>query len=366
MLLLTNRDVEQVLDMKACLESLEIGYADLVRNDATYRPRTGMVVAGAPFEQYKDPHYHFAVMEGASRSLGVCAIRIRSDIYAFQEGRHVQFSVKPGLYCGLILLFSVRNGEPLAIIQDGILQHMRLGGTAGLGAKHLARPDSSEVAIIGSGGHARTYLWAFSLLFPLRRAKVYSPTKANRDKYAVEMSERLGIQVEAVDSPREAMHGADIVATCTDSYNYVINDPSWIEDGMYLTDNSAAEWGPSALGRCDVKIRLGWANLQLHEPGTTRVGQEYLYVAGQPEELSGLPEGKPNEPYGVDYWPVFADLLAGRVKGRTNSDQVTFFNNHGSQGLQFAAVGGKVYQLAKEAGVGREIPTDWFLEDVRD
>ena len=366
MLLLTNADVERVLDMKACLESLEVGYDDLVRNEATYRPRTGMVVAGAPFEQYKDPHYHFAVMEGASRSLGVCAIRIRSDIYAFQDGRHVQFSVKPGLYCGLILLFSVRNGEPLAIIQDGVLQHMRLGGTAGLGAKHLARPDSSRVAIIGSGGHARTYLWAFSLLFDLKGARVYSPTRANREKYAAEMSERLGFSVEPSNSPEEAMHGADIVASCTDSYEPVLDEPSWIEDGMHLTDNSAAEWGSRALNRCDVKIRLGWANLQTHEPGTTRVGQEYLYVAGQKDELKGLPQGRPNLPYGVDYWPVFADLLAGRAEGRTSDSQVTFFNNHGSQGLQFAAVGGKVYQLAMEAGLGREIPTEWFLEDVRD
>ena len=47
MLLLTNQDVESLLDMKSCLESLEVGYNDLVRNDATYRPRTGMVVTGA-------------------------------------------------------------------------------------------------------------------------------------------------------------------------------------------------------------------------------------------------------------------------------------------------------------------------------
>ena len=366
MLLLTNQDVERVLDMKSCLESLEVGYNDLVNKTATYRPRTGMVVTGATFEQFTDPHYHFAVMEGASRTLGVCAIRIRSDIYAFQEGRHIQFSVKPGLYCGLILLFSVHNGEPLAIIQDGILQHMRLGGTAGLGAKYLARPESSQVGIIGSGGHARTYLWAFSLLFNLKKAKVFSPTKINREKYAAEMTEKLGIPVESVETPMEAMRNADIVASCTDAYEPVIDDPSWIEDGMHLTDNSAAEWGSRALDRCDVKVRLGYANLQTHEPGTTRVGQEYLYVAGQAEELKKLPAGRPNLPPGVDYWPVFTDLLAGNIEGRTGNNEVTFFNNHGSQGLQFAAVGAKVYELAQEAGLGKQIPSEWFLEDIRD
>ena len=60
------------------------------------------------------------------------------------------------------MLFSTRNGEPLAIINDGHLQHMRVGGGAGLGAKYLARPDAHVVGMIGSGGMARTYLSAFA------------------------------------------------------------------------------------------------------------------------------------------------------------------------------------------------------------
>ena len=366
MLLLTNADVEKVLDMRVCLEALEIGYEDLVRGDAIYRPRSGMVSASAPFEQYSDAHYHFALMEGLTRSLGVCAVRIRSDIYASHEGRHVQFSVTPGTYCGLIMLFSVSNGEPLAIMQDGFLQHMRLGGTAGLGAKHLARPDSSVAAVIGSGGHARTYLWAFDLLFDLKKARVYSPTRANREAYADEMSEKLDLEVEAVSNIEEAMHGADIVATCTDAEQHVVDDAGLVEEGMFLTDNTPIEWGPRALGRCDVRVRLGWANFQTPLPETARIGEEYLYVAGQPEEIARLHKPRPAQPYGVEYWPLFVDLLRGEVEGRTSPDQVTFFNNHGTQGLQFASVAGRVHQLAVEAGIGRELPTEWFLEDIRD
>ncbi len=60
------------------------------------------------------------------------------------------------------------------------------------------------------------------------------------------------------------------------------------------------------------------------------------------------------------------DLKAGRVPGRTSPRQITFFINAGTQGLQFAACAGRVYQLAKEKGVGRELPTEWFLQDIRD
>ena len=47
---------------------------------------------------------------------------------------------------------STRNGEPLAFINDGVLQHMRVGGGAGIGARHLARADARTVGILGSGG----------------------------------------------------------------------------------------------------------------------------------------------------------------------------------------------------------------------
>jgi ornithine cyclodeaminase/alanine dehydrogenase-like protein (mu-crystallin family) len=80
---------------------------------------------------------------------------------------------------------------PLAIINDGILQHMRVGGCAGLGVKYLAREDASVVGIFGSGGMARSYLEAFHEVRKLKKVKVYSPTKSNREAYAKEMSAKL-------------------------------------------------------------------------------------------------------------------------------------------------------------------------------
>ena len=64
--------------------------------------------------------------------------------------------------------------------------------------------------------------------------------------------------------------------------------------------------------------------------------------------------------------PTFADLASGTVSGRTHRDQVTFYRNNGNQGLQFSAVGGWVYAEARRRKVGREIPTEWFLQEVRD
>lgn len=366
MLLLSNQEVEDLLDMESCLDALEVGYQDLLRNDATYRPRSGVIGAFAPSEEHPESRYHFGSMEGLSRSIGVLAIRMKSDIAYSKEGRHLKYCVEPGTYCGLIILFSIHNGEPLAIMPDGIIQHMRVGGCAGIGARHLAREDASVVGILGSGGMARTYLWAFSLVRPICKAKIYSPTKEHREAFAAEMSERLDIPVEASDNPEDAFRGSDIFATCTDSASYIMTNPSWIQEGMHLTDAGQGEWDPAVLERADVRIRLGRATFQAPEPGTTRVGPISAYVAGQPGELARLPKGRPEEPVGSGSYPLLVDLMAGKVPGRTSPDQVTFFDNQGSQGLQFAAVGGRVYQLAREAGIGRELPTEWFLQDIRD
>jgi hypothetical protein len=60
-----------------------------------------------------------------------------------------------------------------------------------------------------------------------------------------------------------------------------------------------------------------------------------------------------------------ADLAAGRVKGRIRDDEITYSERGNLQGAQFFAVAGKVYELARQAGLGREIPTEWFLQDIR-
>ena len=63
--------------------------------------------------------------------------------------------------------------------------------------------------------------------------------------------------------------------------------------------------------------------------------------------------------------PTLAELTAGLAPGRTDPQQITYFHNVPGAGIQFAAVGAKVLRLAKEQGVGTEIPTDWFLQDMR-
>jgi ornithine cyclodeaminase/alanine dehydrogenase-like protein (mu-crystallin family) len=118
--------------------------------------------------------------------------------------------MRPGTYCGLVLLFSTQNGEPLAIINDGHLQHMRVGASAAIGARLLAREDAHVVGMIGSGGMARTALEALAEVREIKMVKVYSRIAANRETFAKEMTDHLNVAIEPARGRPRHRHPGDL------------------------------------------------------------------------------------------------------------------------------------------------------------
>jgi alanine dehydrogenase len=222
------------------------------------------------------------------------------------------------------------------------------------------------VGIIGSGGMARTYLQAFAEVRPLTRVKVYSRSKERREAYANEMTSSLRIPIEVFDSAEPVVRGSDIVATCTDSIVPVLTDPSWLEEGMHLTNLSVREFAEEPIfSHCDVVVRLGDQTLPQRESDAAFRPFHFAgYAAGQPEELARIPKAKVNVNF--EQYPRLVDVASGRVAGRTSARQISCFINIGTQGLQFASVGGLVYRLARARGIGRELPTEWFTQNIRD
>ncbi|HEU4639240.1 MAG TPA: ornithine cyclodeaminase family protein, partial [Candidatus Binatia bacterium] len=208
-----------------------------------------------------------------------------------------------------------------------------------------------------------TYLLAFNEVRKISEVRVYSPTKKNRDRFAQEMGEKLAIKVVPVERPEEAVRDCDIVATCTDSIQVVVDDPSGIEPGMHLTCVKSNEWNPEIVKRSDVVIKMGRATINL-DVGMRRIGGEAAVVAGNEDEIKRI--ANPRVDIFSSDFPLLTDVMSGKLQGRTNRNQVTFFANSGTQGLQFASTAGYVVREAKRRGLGQEIPTNWFLQDIRD
>ncbi len=163
-LIISNADVAKVLTMEITMAALEEAYLALAAREAVCRPRIDIrILTGDPAKNYQ-----WGTMEGGSTGC-YFAIRMKSDVIyetQYYNGAITQekYCIKPGLYCGLILLTSIETVEPLAFINDGLLQHMRVGADGGIGVKYLANQEAAVVGMLGSGGMARTHMRAFTLV----------------------------------------------------------------------------------------------------------------------------------------------------------------------------------------------------------
>src|SRR5262245_18802235 len=160
-LILSNADVETLLTMHECIEVMEEAYAELAEGRGVSRQRSDCFTP----TRRADALYSLKSMDGVIPKLGVGAVRINSDIITWpKRGNNLRRESVPAApnnrYVGLVLLFSVENGEPLAILPDGVMQRMRVGAANGLGVKYLARSDAKSVAILGSGWQAGAQLMA--------------------------------------------------------------------------------------------------------------------------------------------------------------------------------------------------------------
>ena len=365
MLFIHNEVSERVLEMADVIDVQEDALRQAAVGEAVARPRIDVYV---PCDR-TDGYWRWGTMEGANG--GYFAIRMKSDIMTWPEADQghrtaEKYCIEPGTFCGLIMLFSTANGEPLALINDGILQHMRVGGAAAIGVRHMARADAEDLCIIGSGGMARTYLEAIKCVRPISRVRVYSPTKANREAFAEEMSERTGLAIEPVSDTHGAVKGCDILACCTDSITPVF-DGDWIEPGMHIANLNWHELSREAVVRIDRMSRKG----QLEDGLKNYLDGQNSYICGTEEERTRIPgdsmEESPFSALRADVERIrFEEILLGTEPGRKSESQVTFFQNSGNQGIQFSSVGALCYHKAREAGLGRELPTEWFLQDIRD
>jgi ornithine cyclodeaminase/alanine dehydrogenase-like protein (mu-crystallin family) len=184
----------------------------------------------------------------------------------------------------------------------------------------------------------------------IKKVKVFSPNPEHRKKFTEEMARETGVPGEPVNSAEEAVRDGDIVCSATNSSRPVLN-PDWLRPGMHYNSIREFETDLTALDRCDlVAIHTQFGGIQHYQP------------PGVVDDMPGVRREKPRD---WSRYPEICDLIAGKAPGRTDDKQITFFLNNVGTGVQFAAMGYCAYRAAKEKGLGHEIPTDWFLQDIK-
>jgi alanine dehydrogenase len=355
-IILTNEDVEPLLDMPACIAAIEAAFRDLGNEDAVDIPRQDAVV---PNSSREGAIYGLKTMSGSLPSAGIAAIRFNSDLITCPEVNGVSRRVKVpvsepgGRYNGAVLLFSTETGQLLCMVNDGMMQKTRVGATSGVAAKYLARPDARKMALLGTGLQAGGQLEAMVTVRQFDEIRVFSPTEANRTRFAEEFRRKLQVNIRAVSSPDEAVDGVDVLVTATNSLQPIVK-PEWLKPGMHLSTVNRTELAPAVFAKIDRLILNARAG-----------GQDYM-ARGCPE-VRGLVQGDSHSTGAVvklDSFPELKDLTSGKVTGRQSADEITCFHNFQGLGLQFAALGGLVYREAKKRKIGIDLDDRLFTQTI--
>jgi alanine dehydrogenase len=221
---------------------------------------------------------------------------------------------------------------------------------------------------------ARTHLAAFAAVGKIKKAKVFSPTKEHRDLYAKEMEQKLGIEVIPCAGAEEAARGVDILATCTNAKQPTLY-ARMLEPGMHLAQVSR-EFAGDVNAKLDVCLG-GGPSSQVVEGAAIDDSQGFTtYLAGNRDALQRAMGGaRAREDRNKNFrgrLVALADIITGRAEGRLKDEEISASSGikvggeDSVKGLQFVTVSSLIYDRAREAGLGREVPRDWFLQTIRD
>ena len=255
-------------------------------------------------------------------------------------GAYLQTDLDRKIHHETVILFSVESGEPLIMFQDCAINESRTGAAGGIGAKHLARANARHVAVLGSAVHAQTQLKAAAAVRILTQAKIFSPTPERRLAFAEKMSRQLEIPVLAVASAEEALAGADIVITATNSQTPIF-DGHWLKEGTHITSiangdktRQRQEIDETTIRRADPIFITSKETVCVNESDIFRAVRDRVINWERVQEISSL--------------------LLGNVPGRTSEEQITLFKLQGT-GIMDVAIGLRAYEKLKDSRLVQQL-----------
>lgn len=236
-----------------------------------------------------------------------------------------------------IILSDPETAWPLAIAEGAWITEMRTGAAAGIATKFMARADAGVLAVIGAGAVGRRSAESISLVRSLKSIRVASRTFASAERYASEMTRKLGVPVTAVSSIESAVRDADIVNIATPARNPLVM-ADWVEPGTHINAMGADSPGKQEL---DPHILKQGRIIVDHEYQARIYGEIHL-----PLQQGLLAESAVAGDIG--------EVVAGRVPGRQSDSDITVFDGTG-MALEDAVVVYRAYHLARQQGLGSVI-----------
>ena len=315
-LLLREADVRALLTMPIALEAVEESLRQQGNGELALHPRRRLKLPDNALLHYMaagDPVHGFMAMKLYTSVRGV-----------------VRFVVP---------LFRSATGEMAALIEADALGQIRTGAATGIATKYLANANARAAGIIGTGYQARTQLEAVAAVRKLERVRAFGRDTERRAQFCREMSARIGVEAEPVDSGEKAVRGADIVITATSAMKIVLEGP-WLSPGVHV-NAIGANWAQkreldnAAVARADEIV------VDSIEQAKMEAGDLILAFANDAARWDAVRE--------------LGGIVAARIPGRTAENQITLFKSNGIAAWDLS-VAVRVYELAVARGMGQSIP----------
>ena len=233
-------------------------------------------------------------------------------------------------------LYRIADGELLAMMDALHLTTLRTGATSAVATRRLAGTKPTTIGVIGSGIEARAQLEAMHALGLARSARVYSPTQANREKFAADYSRSLGIEVVPVDQAKEAVRGCGLVVAAVKSTETALLG-EWLEPGTHV--NSVGTARPE-------QREIDAATFQRSAVIVVDTREGVFGEAG--DAIAAKDVVSPEQVYEL------AELVTGRAPARSDEKQITLFKSVGSA-HQDVAIAARIFERAREKNLGSEI-----------
>ncbi|HVW68076.1 MAG TPA: ornithine cyclodeaminase family protein [Steroidobacteraceae bacterium] len=239
-------------------------------------------------------------------------------------------------HLGIVLLFEAEHGQPVALVDAAEITAIRTAAASGLATRLLARPDASDLAILGAGEQASSHLAAMATVRKLRHVRVWARDRLKASAFAKAESAKHGLTIEVAETPRDAVTDAHIICTVTKARDPILHG-DWIAPGAHLnvvgsSVASAAEVDTTTVVRSRFFVD--------YRTSTINEGGEYLRAlqsgAITPEHI--LAE--------------IGEVASGSKVGRTSPADVTLYKSLGIAPQDLASAH-YVLQKARERGVGK-------------
>jgi ornithine cyclodeaminase len=239
---------------------------------------------------------------------------------------------------GVVVLFDPDTGVPLACLNGAAVTALRTSAGLAVAADALAAPTARTLGVLGSGVQSAATVRMVATVRDLDRVRIWGRTPSRAAATAAALEQELRIPVRAVDGPREAVTGSDIVATCTLSRGPVVRG-GWLAPGQTVLTMGSYE--PD---RCEVDDEVS-ARAQTFVDELPKAVTQCGPVA------AALAAGIVREGDLVE----LGSVLCGDHPGRGDNTEIVAFHSLGI-GYQDAAAGWAVYRRAVETGRGTAVP----------